>query len=319
MTKKKIKVAILMGGISNEREVSLSTGKTVAKYLDPVEFSFKTYDTKKDLPRLFNDVSRKKIDVCFIALHGRGGEDGSVQGMLELLAIPYTGSGIMASAIGMNKIVSKKLFEKEKILTPKFIVFQSDEIKLEGETWSNILKKIKRKIGLPCVIKPAGCGSSVGVTIIKSEKEIKKGIKKALKEDNKIIIDKYIDGKEITVGVLGNKKSIALPVVEIVPKKKFFDYQAKYDPKFCEEIVPARISTKMTEKAQKIAQKVYQLIDCKGFSRVDMILKGKDIYTLEINTIPGLTPNSLLPKAAQEAGISFSKLLEKIIKFALEK
>ena len=308
-----------MGGISNERVVSLSTGKTVAKYLDQAKFSSRAYDTKKDLSRLFNDVSRKKIDVCFIALHGRGGEDGSVQGMLELLGISYTGSGIMASAIGINKIVSKKLFEKEKILTPKFIVFQSDEMKLEGKTWNNILKKIKKKIGLPCVIKPVGCGSSVGVTIIKNEKEIKKGIKTALKEDQRIMIEKYINGKEITVGILGNKKPKALPVVEIVPKKKFFDYQAKYNPKFCDEIVPARIPAKIAKKAQRIAQKVYKLIGCKGFGRVDMILKGEKIYTLEINTIPGLTPNSLLPKAALEAGMSFSKLLEEIIKFALEK
>lgn len=319
MGKKKIKVAILMGGLSNERAVSLSTGRTVAKYLDPAKFSFKTYDTKKDLSKLFDDVSRKKIDVCFIALHGQGGEDGSVQGMLELLRISYTGSGIMASAIGINKIVSKKLFEKEKILTPKFIVFQSDEIKLEGKTWNNILKKIKKKIDLPCVIKPAECGSSVGVTIVKNEKEIKKGIKTALKEDQRIIIEKYINGKEITVGILGNKKPKVLPVVEIVPKKKFFDYQAKYNPKFCDEIVPARIPVKIAKKAQRIAQKVYKLIDCKGFGRVDMILRGEEIYTLEINTIPGLTPNSLLPKAALEAGMSFSRLLEEIIKFALEK
>ena len=319
MSKKKIKVAILMGGISNERAVSLSTGRTVAKYLDPDKFSFRTYDTKKNLPKLFYDASRKKIDVCFIALHGQGGEDGSVQGMLELLEIPYTGPGIMASAIGMNKIISKKLFEKEKILTPKFIVFQADEIKLKGKTWNNILKKIKKKIGLSCVVKPSSCGSSVGVTIAKNEREIKKGIMAALREDNRIIIDKYIKGKEITVGVLGNKEPKALPVVEIVPKKKFFDYQAKYNPKFCDEIVPARIPAKITKKAQRIAQKAYQLIDCKGFSRVDMILKGEKIYTLEINTIPGLTPNSLLPKAAREAGISFSKLLEEIIKFALEK
>lgn len=308
-----------MGGISNERAVSLSTGRTVAKYLDSAKFSSRTYDTKKDLSKLFNDVSRKKIDVCFIALHGRGGEDGSVQGMLELLGISYTGSEIMASAIGINKIVSKKLFEKEKILTPKFIVFQSDEIKLGGKTWNNILKKIKKKIGLPCVIKPAECGSSVGVTIVKNEKEIKKGIKTALKEGQRIIIEKYINGKEITVGILGNKKPKALPVVEIVPKKKFFDYQAKYNPKFCDEIVPARIPAKIAKKAQRITQKVYKLIGCKGFSRVDMILKGEEIYTLEINTIPGLTPNSLLPKAALEADMSFSKLLEEIIKFALEK
>lgn len=315
ISNKKIRVAILMGGISNERAVSLSTGKTAAEYLDPAKFSFRTYDTKKDLPKLFYDVTRKKIDVCFIALHGRGGEDGSIQGMLELLKVPYTGPGIMASAIGMNKIVSKKLFQKEKILTPKFIFFDEENIKRNP---NDVFKKIKKEIGLPCVVKPATSGSSVGVSIVKKENEIKKGIESALREDNRIIVEKYIKGKEITVGILGNKEPRVLPVIEIVPKKNFFDYQAKYNPKFSDEIVPARIPAKITKKAQRIAGKVYQLIECRGFSRVDMILQGEKIYVLEINTIPGLTPNSLLPKAARAAGISFSKLLEKIIKFALE-
>jgi len=305
-----IKVAILMGGISNEREVSLSTGKTVAKYLDSSKFDSKLYDTKKDLPKLFLDISKKKIDICFIALHGKGGEDGSIQGILELLGVAYTGPGIMASAISMDKIISKRLFMQEKILTPKFVVIKNKKIDF---------KQIRDKIGLPCVIKPSNSGSSVGVSIIKKEKEIKKGIKMALKENDKVIIEEYIQGKEITVGVLGNKTPRALSIVEIIPKTKFFDYQAKYNPKFCDEIAPARISVDLTKKAQELALKVYKLLDCKGFSRIDMILKGKKIYVLENNTIPGLTPNSLLPKAAKADNISFSKLLEKIINFGLEK
>ena len=305
-----IKVAILMGGISNEREVSLSTGKTVAKYLDSSKFDSKLYDTKKDLLKLFSDISKNKIDVCFIALHGKGGEDGSIQGILELLGVAYTGPGIMASAISMDKIISKRLFMQEKILTPKFVVIKNKKIDF---------KQIRDKIGLPCVIKPSNSGSSVGVSIIKKEKEIKKGIKMALKENDKVIIEEYIQGKEITVGVLGNKTPRALSIVEIIPKTKFFDYQAKYNPKFCDEIAPARISVDLTKKAQELALKVYKLLDCKGFSRIDMILKGKKIYVLENNTIPGLTPNSLLPKAAKADNISFSKLLEKIINFGLEK
>jgi len=305
-----IKVAILMGGISNEREVSLSTGKTVAKYLDSSKFDPKFYDTKKDLLKLFSDISKNKIDVCFIALHGKGGEDGSIQGILELLGVAYTGPGIMASAISMDKIISKRLFMQEKILTPRFIVVKDKKIDF---------KQIRDKIGLPYVIKPSNSGSSVGVSIIKKEKEIKKGIKMALKEDDKVIIEEYIQGKEITVGVLGNKTPRALSIVEIIPKTKFFDYQAKYNPKFCDEIAPARISIDLTKKAQELALKVYKLLDCKGFSRIDMILKGKKIYVLENNTIPGLTPNSLLPKAAKADNISFSKLLEKIINFGLEK
>jgi len=308
--KKKIKVAILMGGISNEREVSLSTGKTVAKYLDLDKFIPKLYDTKKDLPKLFSDIFKKKIDICFIALHGKGGEDGSIQGLLEILGVPYAGSGIMASAVGMDKIISKKLFLQEKILTPKFIVVEDQKIDF---------KQIEDKIGLPCVIKPSNSGSSVGVSIIKDKKEIKKGIQMALKEDDKVIIEEYIKGKEITVGVLGNKNLKALSIVEIVPKTKFFDYQAKYNPKFCDEIAPARISAKMTAQAQKLALEVYKLLNCQGFGRVDMMIKADKIYILEINTIPGLTPNSLLPKSAKASNISFPKLLEKIINLGLEK
>ena len=311
MTKKtKIKVAILMGGISNEREVSLSTGKTVAKYLDPHKFDSKLYDTKKDLARLFSDISKKKIDICFIALHGKGGEDGSIQGLLEILGVPYAGSGIMASAVGMDKIISKKLFLQEKILTPKFIIAENQKMDF---------KQIKDKIGLPCVIKPSNSGSSVGVSIIRNKKEIKKGIQMAMKEGDKVIIEEYIKGKEITVGVLGNKDLKALSIVEIISKTKFFDYQAKYDPKFCDEITPARISAKMTAQAQKLALEVYKLLNCQGFGRVDMMIKADKIYVLEINTIPGLTPNSLLPKSAKASNISFSKLLEKIINFGLEK
>jgi len=305
-----IKVAILMGGISNEREVSLSTGKTVAKYLDSSKFDSKFYDTKKDLPKLFFDISKKKIDICFIALHGKGGEDGSIQGILELLGVAYTGPGIMASAVSMDKIISKRLFVQEKILTPKFIVLEDKKIDF---------KQIKAKIGLPCVIKPSNSGSSVGVSIIKKEKEIKKGVETALKEDDKVIIEEYIKGKEITVGVLGNKNPRALSIVEIIPKTKFFDYQAKYNSKFCEEIAPARIPVKITKNAQALALKVYKLLDCKGFSRIDMILKGEKIYVLENNTIPGLTPNSLLPKSAKASNISFSEMLEKIINLGLEK
>ena len=307
--KKKIKVAILMGGVSNEREVSLSTGKTVAQYMNLNKFIVSLYDTKKDLPKLFFDISKNKIDICFIALHGKGGEDGSIQGMLELLNVPYTGPGIMASAVSMDKITSKRLFMQEKILTPKFIIVGNQKINS---------KEIINKVGLPCVTKPSNSGSSVGISIIKNKKDIKRGIKKAWKEDNKVIIEEYIKGKEITVGVLGNEDIRALPIVENIPKTKFFDFQAKYDAKFCEEISPARIPAKITKKAQELALKVYKLLDCKGFSRIDMILKKDKIYVLENNTIPGLTPNSLLPKAAKADNISFSKLLEKIINFGLK-
>jgi len=308
--KDKIRVAVFFGGDSNEREISLVSGKTVIKNLNPKKFSFFPYDTKKDLAKLFSDAKKKKFDVVFIALHGRGGEDGTIQGMMELLRVPYTGSGVLASAVGMDKLISKKLFQKEKILTPRF--FFLDSI-------AYIKGKFQHNIKIPCVVKPRDSGSSVGVSIINSKKDLSKAVKKAFFHSQGVIIEEYIAGQEITVSVLGNEKPFALPVVGIYPKKKFFDYQAKYDPDFCQEIVPAPIAPILSQKAKKLALKVYKLIGCEGFSRIDMMLKRNKIYVLEINTIPGLTPNSLLPKAAEAAGISFSALLEKIIKFALAK
>lgn len=306
---KKIRVAILAGGISNERSVSLITGKEVLKNLDKTKFTGIFYDTKKDLKKLIIDIFKKKIDIAFIALHGKGGEDGSIQGFLELLNVSYTGSGITASALAMDKVLSKKLFEREKIHTPKFIVFSKGQ-KIDT-------KEIEKEIGFPCCVKPAFSGSSVGVSIVKDKKKIKNAILKAFKEDEKIIIEKYIKGKEITVGILGNEKLLVLPIIEIRPKNEFFDFKAKYDPKFSDEIVPAKIPEKISKKAKKIASKVYQLLGCRGFGRIDMIVKNGIIYVLEVNTIPGLTPNSLLPKAAKSAGISFSKLIEKIIFYSL--
>ncbi len=318
MAKKK-RVAILMGGLSNEREVSLSTGRTAAQYFDREQFKVSSYDTKKDLSKLLKDIKEKKIDVCFIALHGKGGEDGSIQGLLEIFKVPYTGSGVMASAIAMNKIFTKRLLAQAKVIIPPSMFFSKEAISFKPRDLKQCVAGIKKKMGPICVIKPVDAGSSVGVTIAKNEQLIIKGIKKALAESEEIIVEQYIKGKELTVGVLGNKDIIALPVVEILPKKEFFDYQAKYNPQYCQEIAPARIPTAVAAKAQRIAKQVYQLLDCRGFARVDMIWGKQGIYVLELNTIPGLTPASLLPKAAQAAGISFSSLLTKIVEFALEK
>jgi D-alanine-D-alanine ligase len=307
-----------MGGNSNEREVSLSTGQTAAQYFDRKKFNVLTYDTKNELVKLLKDIREKKIDVCFIALHGKGGEDGSIQGLLEIFEIPYTGSGIMASALAMNKVFTKRLLSQAGIINPPAIIFSKDAVSLKEKDCQDILKKIKNKLGQACVIKPSDSGSSVGVTIARNDHLIIKGIKKAFKEDKKIIVEKYIKGKELTVGVLGNKDIQVLPVVEILPKKEFFDYQAKYNPKYCQEIAPARIPEDVSKKAQELAKSVYRLLGCRGFARIDMIWAKEKIYVLEANTIPGLTPASLLPKAAQAADITFSELLTKIVNFALE-
>lgn len=304
----KKRIGVIMGGESSEREISLLTGKAIAKNLDKKKFEVKTYDIKKDLLKLFMDCYQRKIDLAFIALHGKLGEDGTIQGMLELLKIPYVGSGVLGSALGMNKIITKKIFEREKIPISKYFYFDLEKFKKNKK---NILKRTK----IPCVVKPSDSGSSIGVSIVKVRKDLEKAIKKAFKESREVIVENYIKGKEISVPVLGNENPIALPVIEIIPKKEFFSYQAKYDGT-TKEIVPARISKKMAQKAQKLAIKAHQSLKCQNLCRVDMILKGNKIYVLEVNTIPGMTEQSLFPKAAKAAGMGFSKLLEKLIKLA---
>lgn len=311
---KKLRVAIVMGGFSNERKISLFSGKNIADNLDSKKYLIKIYDLKKEFDNFFSDAEQKKFDIVFIALHGKYGEDGTIQRLLELLKIPYTGSGVLASALGMNKVMSKKIFIQENINTPEYIFFNKQEYFSSKKI---LFKKIKARLNFPCVVKPCGGGSSIGVNIAKNFKDLKESIKKAFKEDNELIIEKYILGKEISVPLIGNNELQVLPIIEIRSKKHFFDYQAKYDSKNCEEITPAEISKNLAKKVQEIAKKVHLSLGCRGFSRVDMILNENKIYVLEINTIPGMTKNSLLPKSARAAGISFPKLLDKIIKLAL--
>lgn len=303
----KLRVAVLMGGKSPEHNVSLVTGKGVVENLDKEKYEVipvKVPSQGCDLG--FLNLSPAP-DVFFIAMHGPFGEDGTIQGMLDFLGYKYTGSGVLASAIGMNKIIFKKLIEYAQIPTPKWVVV------LKG---SQVPKGIN-KIGPPWVVKPSGQGSSVGVKIVKAEKKLDEAINQAFEYNSKVLVEEYIEGTEVSCGVLGNNKPQALPVIEICPKNEFFDYEAKYNAEKCDEIVPARISDEMTKKVQEIAVKVYETINCRGFGRVDMIIKKDIPYVLEINTIPGLTPTSLLPQEAKAAGISYSQLLDKVIKYAL--
>jgi len=307
MKNKKLKIAVILGGTSSEREVSLATGEHIFKNLDRKKYIPKKYDPKNDLHLLFEDAKNKKIDLAFIALHGKMGEDGMMQGLLEMLEVSYTGSGVLASALAMHKISSKKIFIKHKLATPSFVFFTKSEYK---KAKKDILSEIK----VPCVVKPNDSGSSVGISVVKKRDNLEKAIKKALTESDEIIVEKFIEGVELTVPVLDKK---TLPVVEIIPKKDFFDYQAKYEEEWCDEIVPARISTEITKKVQKIALEAHQSLYCRHYSRVDIILdrKGK-LWVLEVNSLPGMTPNSLIPKSAAVAGINFPQLLDKIINLA---
>jgi len=335
---KKLRVAVLMGGKSPEHEVSLVTGREVVRNLDkkkyevlPVVISsdgdrwqlkpvaqillhspagVEENDHKKSIKggkallpqgqKLPFGFGGSKPEIAFIAMHGPFGEDGRVQGMLELAGIAYTGAGVLASALGMDKTMFRKIMIAEGIAVPECF-------------------EITAKIKFPVVVKPSSQGSSVGVSIVRTKKDLAPALKKALKFGPQVMIEKYLSGLEVTCGVLGNENPMALPVVEIVPQNEFFDYEAKYNEGKCREIVPARISEKLTKQVQNLAIRVYKAIDCRGFGRVDMIISEGKPYVLEINTIPGLTPMSLFPKAAAAAGLSYPQLLDRLIELALEK
>lgn len=326
-----------MGGKSAEREISLMSGREVLNNLDPKKYKAipvvvapdgLTWQIKQpEAPRIESEVTsnpsaaleqalvkvpsnkqiiaENKIDFVFIALHGQFGEDGTVQGLLDLLGIKYTGSGLLASAIGMDKIYSRQIFTQAGLNVPKMQIYK------KGES----IKSLISKINFPVFVKPSSQGSSVGISKAKNEKELKKALVLALKFGDIILVEEFIEGIEITGGILGDK---ALPLVEIVPKKEFFDYEAKYNAHLTDEIVPARINEKLTKKAQDVALKAFNAVGCKAFGRVDMIIRSNDVYVLEVNTIPGLTPVSLLPKAAKAVGISYPQLLDKIIQLSLE-
>ncbi len=307
---KKLTIALLSGGISSERDVSIASGDQVYEALDHSKYTVIRYDPKSDLHRLVMDAP--KIDAALIILHGPFGEDGTVQGLLDLLDIPYQGSGVLGSALGMNKLASKHLYEKSGLMVPPYVVLDQNDAVDEDAC--------SRRLGLPLVVKPVGSGSSVGISVVKSKSSIKKAVNEAFTQDDTVLIESYIDGIEITGGVIGNDLLEALPLIEIVPDKSyaFFDYEAKYTAGATREICPARITDEMTEKAQEIAKTAHRALFCKGYSRTDMILKDQEIYVLETNTIPGMTATSLLPLAAGKAGISFSRLLDRLIELSME-
>ncbi len=276
-----------MGGESSEREVSLMTGQEVMKNLDLQKYEVVAVDVPRELDKV------KGVDLVFLAFHGKGGEDGVVQGYLETQEIGYIGCGVTASAVGMDKVIFKKVMENSGFLMAK----ETNKV--------------------PCVVKPSNGGSSVGVSIVKSEVDLKKAIDEAKKYDTKVIIEEYIEGLEVSCGVIGNENPTALPVIEIRPKKKFFDYEAKYIKGMSEEICPAEISTDLTKDIQEKSVGVFKAIGGRGYARVDFIIRNGIPYLLEINTLPGLTVNSLIPQEAAAAGINYPQLLDKIIELAL--
>ncbi|MDA9679388.1 D-alanine--D-alanine ligase [Candidatus Pelagibacter sp.] len=299
----KKKILILSGGISKERLISLDTGKQVAKEL--IKNGYKVLISEPD-KNLSKNITLFKPDIIFNALHGQFGEDGYIQSILETKKIPYTHSGIIASSIAMDKEISKKIFFKRKILTPKYIKF--DFLKFN----KSIIREIDKKLKFPVVIKPINEGSSVHVYIC-TKKNIIQNLKK-LNIYKQILIEEFIAGREIQVAVMGKK---ALGAIELEPKRKFYDYEAKYNSKAkTKHIIPVNLSKKNLDKIKSIANKAHQIIGCRGVSRSDFkYFKGK-FYLLEINTQPGMTKLSLVPEIANYAGISFISLIEWILKDA---
>ena len=320
-----------MGGPSSEHEVSLDSGENIFKNLDftkyqPIKIKItkdkKWYMDGKLTP--LQDIF-KSIDFAFLALHGEFGEDGTIQAILDYYKVPYNGSKVTSSALAMDKIKSQGLFQNAGLVTPKTLLIN------KNENFENHLSFFIEKVAkLPIVIKPCSRGSSVGVSKVSKSGEINTAIKKAFEFDDNILIEEFIDGREVTCGVVQIKEKlqpktlnhcqvsseyIALPPTEILPKNiyDFFDYEAKYKPGATDEITPAVITEEIVKEIQSIAIKTHTILGCKDYSRMDAIVKGGKIYVLEVNSLPGLTKNSLVPKELQVAGIKFRDFLDLII------
>lgn len=305
------KVAVLIGGRSAEREISLLTGEEIYRALTQAGYSVFKVEADESM---WEVLRNNKPDVVFIALHGRWGEDGTVQGMLELLGLAYTGSGVLASALGINKAMSKRIFRALNLDTPRFV-----SVKRQHKDKNQVLKQFLKEVGYPVVVKPCREGSTIGLSVIERGEEIVQALEQAFSYDDEAIVEEFAEGKEVTVGILGNDHPRVLPSLEIVYKKKTYDFEAKYTPGMSEHIIPARISKAQGKRAKELALAAHHALGCRGFSRVDFIVGRERIYILEVNTIPGMTSLSLFPDAARAAGIEFPQLVSRIVELALER
>lgn len=292
------KIAVLMGGLSAEREVSLESGAAVHKALLERGYDAVAIDMGRDLAQV---LTKESVEVAFICLHGRFGEDGAVQGLLEVMGIPYTGAGVLASALAMNKIFAKKLFQASGLTVAPYVVArQGHEPDLADLGFS-----------LPVVVKPSQEGSSVGVTIVRRPEEFRPALEAAYAYDEEILVEQFIKGREIQVGILEER---AMGAIEIVPKKEFYDYEAKYTQGMAEHILPAPLPPELYRQVLKAGEEAHSALGCCGYSRVDfLVTKQGECYLLEVNTLPGMTALSLLPEIARGAGIDFTELVERIL------
>lgn len=296
-----MRVGVIMGGISSEKEVSLMTGREMIANLDREKFELYPIEiNRKD--ELIEKV--KNIDVALLALHGKFGEDGTIQGALETLGVPYTGCGVLSSSLSMDKNISKKLFRNEGIHTPDWIHLNgADELCIEDV----------ERLGYPVIVKPNSGGSSLGVKILKNKETLVDEVLETFRWDNEVLIEQYIEGEEITCSILNGK---LLPIIAIRSQSEFFDYSSKYDDGGADEQV-IQLPPEIFDRVRASALGCYKTLKCSVYARIDMIIKDGIPYVMEVNTLPGLTKNSLLPKSAKAAGISFSQLLDQIIEYSL--
>lgn len=312
-TDKRLRVALIAGGTSHEREVSLTGAAGVEKALNRDKYDVSRYDSASDLARLATDAAH--LDFAFILLHGLHGEDGTIQGFLELLGIPYQGSGVLGSALAMDKHLAKELYRQDGLPIADWRI-------LEPNQPYNAQKYIE-ELGLPLVVKPACEGSSIGISLVASEQDLIEGIELARKyTSHSVMIEQFIDGRELTCAVLGNKEIEALPLLEIIPGAEyaFFNYEAKYQAGASQEICPAQVEPDIAQLLQEYAVRAHQALHLRGYSRTDFILSTDNkIYLLETNTIPGMTATSILPQEAAARGLGFSELLDRLIELGLEK
>jgi len=304
----------VLGGKSAEREISLRTGEQVGLALRRKGHEVIALDLDEGLvPAL----QRQRPDVVFIALHGRYGEDGCLQGLLEILGVPYVGSGVLASALAMDKVMSKKLFQLEGLICPRSMVIAGSE--LDGTSGGEVAGEVEEAFGFPVIVKPNREGSTIGLTLVKEPAGLPDALRRAFEYDEEAVVEEYIRGTEITVSVLGNREPWALPIIEIISATGLYDYKAKYTKGMSEHIIPARVPEHTYEAAQAAAVRAHKALGCRGMSRADFIVgPDNEPYILEVNTIPGMTETSLLPDAARAAGIEFPDLVDMLIDFALE-
>jgi D-alanine-D-alanine ligase len=302
VTKKKI--GVLMGGLSSERDVSLSSGNAILEALQGKGYAAVSIDVGRDVAER---LRKTDIEVAFNGLHGKFGEDGAIQGLLEVAGIPYTGSGILASAMGMNKIISKAVFKAYGLHVGPFMVVSGVDKK--------VLTTSQEEIGFPLVVKPSSEGSSMGVSVVNTGDEFVPAVKRALSYDREVLIERYIRGMEIQVGILGER---ALGAIEIVPKDVFYSYKAKYEQGMSEHFFPARVPEAVYKRTLDAALAAHRALGCRGYSRVDFIIDAAGTpHILELNTLPGMTATSLLPDIARGIGMSFPDLVEEILRLAL--